>query len=168
MRPRGGDGFTVIELLIAIVVLTVLVGAMGGVFSVSLRTTSETQTRLDGSHNAQITGAYFVKDVQSADIVELGSTACGSGSSLASIAWDDLGTAKRATYRYRTSDKRLVRTFCAAGEANAEVALGNPLPSAPTVTCDIAACGVGTRRVDLIVTSKGGYQFKLTGTRRTS
>lgn len=60
--PHRDDGFTLVELLIAIVVLGVVVLGLGNVLIVAFRNTDATSARLALSHDAQISAAYFAQD----------------------------------------------------------------------------------------------------------
>jgi prepilin-type N-terminal cleavage/methylation domain-containing protein len=62
MRMTDDDGFTLIELLIAIVVLGVIVLGFGNVLIAAFRNTDATSARLQLSHDAQISSAYFAQD----------------------------------------------------------------------------------------------------------
>lgn len=63
--PRREAGFTLVELLIAIVIIGVITVPLANALMGSLRNTGETQNRLELSHDAQMTAAYFAKDVSS-------------------------------------------------------------------------------------------------------
>lgn len=91
-RSAGDDsGFTLIELLMVSVLLPLVMGALAAALIVSIDTTSSTKDRLSGSVDAQLTGAYFVRDSQGAGFVTTTTSApwgsstglpqvCGSGS----------------------------------------------------------------------------------------
>jgi prepilin-type N-terminal cleavage/methylation domain-containing protein len=78
-RIRSEDGFTLPELLIAIVILAIIVGPMAMAFAVTFRTETDTGNRLSLSGDAQIASAYFGTDVQSADLVVKGALSDGAG-----------------------------------------------------------------------------------------
>ncbi len=60
---RADSGFTLVELLIVIALMSVLMGALGMAFSVMMSQTAATQTRMEVSHDAQLATAYFAEDV---------------------------------------------------------------------------------------------------------
>jgi prepilin-type N-terminal cleavage/methylation domain-containing protein len=64
-RPRGDAGFTLVELLLAIVVLGIIAVPLGDALISFFRNTTATSDRLAESHDAQISSAYFAQDVQS-------------------------------------------------------------------------------------------------------
>jgi prepilin-type N-terminal cleavage/methylation domain-containing protein len=68
MTPKAGRddrGATLIELLVAIVILAVIVVPLGDALISFLRNTTSTTYRLSESHDAQIASAYFAQDVAS-------------------------------------------------------------------------------------------------------
>jgi prepilin-type N-terminal cleavage/methylation domain-containing protein len=69
-QPRARtseDGFTLVELLMAIVILGIIIGPLSAGFFIALRTTDETSNRRAGSHDAQLLSIYLPPDVQNAD-----------------------------------------------------------------------------------------------------
>jgi prepilin-type N-terminal cleavage/methylation domain-containing protein len=67
-RPRGDDGFTLVELLVSIVILGFIMAAVTGVVISYLKDTNSTVGRLQESHDAQISAAYFTQDAESAGL----------------------------------------------------------------------------------------------------
>ena len=122
---RSEAGFTLIELLVVLVVLPLIMGAVAAAVIGELNTTSQsdphgTFVRLADSHDAQITSAYFVRDVQSASEVSAAPTAiCGStdllgGQQLLGLEWTE-GSATTFEVSYgvsATSPLTLVRVYC--------------------------------------------------------
>lgn len=67
---RSNDrGFTLIEILVAVVIGTVLTGALFQAIFVGLRTLDDTNQRIAGSNDTQLVAAYFTSDVASAESV---------------------------------------------------------------------------------------------------
>jgi prepilin-type N-terminal cleavage/methylation domain-containing protein len=60
---RRDAGFTLIELLISILILGVIIVPLGNAVIGLIRNTDATSDRLALSHDAQISGAYFARDV---------------------------------------------------------------------------------------------------------
>jgi prepilin-type N-terminal cleavage/methylation domain-containing protein len=64
-RPRGDEGVTLIELLVAIVLLGIIAVPLGSALISFFHNNNATNDRLAESHDAQIASAYFAQDVQS-------------------------------------------------------------------------------------------------------
>ena len=60
---RSDAGFTLVELLLVIVILGVITTPLGNVIVAALRNHQATSDRLELSHDAQISAAYFAHDV---------------------------------------------------------------------------------------------------------
>lgn len=77
---RGADeGFTLIELVIAVAILGLVMSAMCAAMLVALRTDKETEQRLGKSNDVQYAATWFAEDVASANSVSAGGTAvCGA------------------------------------------------------------------------------------------
>lgn len=63
LTPRRDDGFTLIELLIAIVILGVITIPLADVVISVFDNTDATSARMTLSHDAQISAAFFARDV---------------------------------------------------------------------------------------------------------
>ena len=63
---REERGFTLVELLVSMVIMSLLIGAIGSALVVSFRTTDATNQRMAENHDVQITSSYLANDVQSA------------------------------------------------------------------------------------------------------
>jgi prepilin-type N-terminal cleavage/methylation domain-containing protein len=77
---RADAGFTLPELLVAIVVLSLIIGAIAQALITMLDNNAAPSARFSDSVNAQITGTYFVRDVQGASAVTTDQTLYSSGS----------------------------------------------------------------------------------------
>ncbi len=124
------DGFTLMELVIALGIGTLFIGAIGTAFAIGLRTTEETANQVGEAAGAQIVGTWFLADVQSAE--QIGGDRCGvSPSDVVEVftrstavdppqeryvVWwlDAAGTGENASYD-------LNRTECGAGPNQAAV-----------------------------------------------
>lgn len=63
--PGADDGFTLVELIIAIVIMGIITVPLGEVIYGFLRNTDATMARLLESHDVQIASAYWAQDVAS-------------------------------------------------------------------------------------------------------
>jgi prepilin-type N-terminal cleavage/methylation domain-containing protein len=73
------DGFTLIEALVAIVILGVITLALGNVVIGFVKNTDATSDRLALSHDAQITAAYFATDVATVGVRDYSQLPDGTG-----------------------------------------------------------------------------------------
>jgi prepilin-type N-terminal cleavage/methylation domain-containing protein len=62
-RVRGEAGFTLVELLVAIVIMGIITVPLSDVVISALKHTGTTSDRLALSHDAQISSSYFARDV---------------------------------------------------------------------------------------------------------
>ena len=101
LRDAGDDGFTLIELVVALVILPLIMGAIAFAIFVTLQDQSGLSTKISDSVDSQVTSTYFVRDVESALYLttdkappttpwksSAGASVCGTGTSLlVSFAW---------------------------------------------------------------------------------
>lgn len=140
---QSDAGFTLPELLLAIVISTVLVGSIANAFISGLRTVDETSSRLADSFDAQLVTRYLVADVQSAsssDIKVDGRftllTGCADSTDdvLRLLSPGRSGPATATRYELRTAGttKELVRHHCgdlSASTTPLSVVVGHDLTS---------------------------------------
>jgi prepilin-type N-terminal cleavage/methylation domain-containing protein len=183
MRPTRDDGFTVIELLIALTVSGLILAPLAAAIFVGFRTTGDTQTRLAQSDSANVLAAYFIPDVQNASILGFGATQldCGSASGPVDIALTWLPyQAASSTVGYYTADvggkTELRRRVCRGDDIVAEVKVLGNVTGGVTPACVNSAGGACNgslsdwRSVTLAVTQQAPgdspYQTTLTASRR--
>lgn len=192
--PRRDEGFSLIELIIAIGLLGVVFGVLALVMVTALATNRDTRERLDETRDEQLVAAYFASDVAGATVVASGAASeCGTGTALvelrgASFAAGTPPTASRtrATYVFSTATVdgvltgTLVRRFCESASAppyatpTSTTTLAQTLAAtAPVVTCSTAgvagACSADTTTISVrFERLSGGEPFVLSATRRTS
>ena len=102
----GEVGLSLIELLIVIVVLPLVIGAAVDAFITSFRTSNSVQSRISQSHDAEITSAYFVRDVQSVTLISTNpSPLCGTGAKqVLGVEWPGgLGPGQMVAVSYVTT-----------------------------------------------------------------
>jgi prepilin-type N-terminal cleavage/methylation domain-containing protein len=171
MRSANEEGFTLIELIIAIAILGIVIPSLGGAVIALLHNSNATNQRLVQSHDAQIAAAFFANDVESADVSPtatspLSSTdgRCDNGATpILRLAWTEYDTTQGvasphvAAYKlavYGTSGPAsapvLHRYFCTG--ANHGSALS--LTSSVVIASNLASLGSATAVVD---SCPGGY-----------
>lgn len=161
---RDEDGFTLIEMVIAVMVLGVVIASIAMGMIVMFRTTEETTQRLSESPDLQIAAAYFGSDVQSAQSFTgtCGSPPAGS-TTLVTLSWIDPGadpasgagagdTTRVASYVLSdgaTQNDELVRWYCDGSGPAVSTTLVNYVKPAttPAVECSPAPCGGTTETV---------------------
>lgn len=132
---RSADGFSLIELLIAIAVLGVILPALGTAFYVSARTVDGTTDRVTSSAATTLATADFGRDIQSALTVSTGSVAtCGPvpGTALFTVTRSD------GIVTWFSSGDAIGRHACLG--TTSTTTLPVELDSAPTITCLPLAC----------------------------
>jgi prepilin-type N-terminal cleavage/methylation domain-containing protein len=115
---RNDEGVTLIELLMAIIILSIIIVPLSNALIVVMRNTDDINRRLNESHDIQIATAYFAQDVQNTGVrdwtsvgsqftlkqsIELNAPydsglyfPCGSAgtpNAIVRFAWDDPSTA---------------------------------------------------------------------------
>jgi prepilin-type N-terminal cleavage/methylation domain-containing protein len=113
----GDDGFTLVELLLAIVIMGVITVPLTSVVIGYLRNTDTTTARLLRSHDVQIASAYWAQDIASIgqrnaqrvlqpSIQQPAMTPspdCEFTGTIATFAWDDFANAAVVTVAYRVT-----------------------------------------------------------------
>lgn len=144
------DGLSLIELLLAITITTILLVPLGYAFYFGMRGTSDTQTRLLQSNKATVLASFFVPDVQNAIGAQLGqSDAATCGAAAAKTANLLLTLADGTTVSYYVvpggggSPGSLWRRPC-NGAPQAQIRLISSLAATQPVpnvfSCDTAGC----------------------------
>lgn len=155
MRARGDDGVTLLELVVVIMVLGIIVPVISASIITGLKTAEGTADRIGLSHDAKLTGIYLVPDIQSAETVTLGSSACTSatGTPIASFAWDEDGVSVLTTYVADTTKHDLVRTVCrdAIQQDDRTVTVANNLSDTAIIATCAPSCGAFARTVTFVV-----------------
>jgi len=183
MPRRSGreQGFTLVELLLTIAILSLIMGTLAAAFITTAHSTVGIAARFSQSHDAQIASAYLATDVQSN--WALTNTPCGSaGTPVLNFGYAD---GSIATYAYGSvgSETHLTRTYCSGGSVQSAVVAvrnggGTPDalcfngPSDPGTACSVASTPQPNKvriRIPERNSSSGAvdYTYRLEGARRT-
>lgn len=180
-RTGSTDGFTLVELLVAITILVVITGPLASAVVMALRTTGDATDRLARSHDIQTTETTFASDVQSSRALEVltgAASGCGHPTAfLLRLSWTDTQP-RIVTYTVETDagsgETQMVRWTCTAGTSSNRRVLAHVLSPtvAPDLQCQPVACDVATPQrpqdVRLELTDAAGERFVLRGTRRVA
>jgi prepilin-type N-terminal cleavage/methylation domain-containing protein len=90
--PRDERGFTLVELLVAITILGIIMGAIGAMIATAFRTSTTVSAQLNGSRGPKVVSRYWVPDVEEADRVEPGAGGCGSGNPVVTFTSTSFGS----------------------------------------------------------------------------
>lgn len=129
------DGFTLIELVIAIGILSMVFAVVATAYILSLKVSDEDTKRFSDSQDGAVTSAYWIRDVQSAKILSKTVVQCGAaGSLLLSATWDDVeGATQKVEYRTNTVNGLLQVTRTACGTPASTTIIASHLSSASVI-----------------------------------
>lgn len=187
--PRPDAGFTLIEVLIVVVILPLVMGAVSVAIITTLRNDTGVSTKLSDSHDAQITSAYLVRDVQSSFKLSTGPSTplCGTGNQVLGVE-SNLNPGPAIYVSYVTemlgSSPALVRNFCRGGTTPSSSTVAHDLAGTsntdamvtPTCTLSDSTCvsdaaagpisSVDVATIEITVTEVSGYEYSLTAAPR--
>jgi prepilin-type N-terminal cleavage/methylation domain-containing protein len=170
---RDDSGFTLVELLVSIVILGAIMAPLTGVVIGFFKNSAATQARLNESHDAQITAAYFAQDVQALGVRDYDVTGTayypllqsvepgvapdaglypcgdvGSPAAIVRLAWDEFSSSAltahtRVHVAYVLEGTELHRLLCDASAAPTTDDVVAHNITAASVTCLTASGGTG-------------------------
>jgi prepilin-type N-terminal cleavage/methylation domain-containing protein len=169
-RCRGEAGVSLIELIIAMALSSVLMVPLGAGLYFGLRSTADTQIRLTQSNRATLLSSYFSADVQGANAAATGTAESTSVCGTAVVTADLLlsrpdGTSVSYSRGAGASATDWMRRTCAGGTVTSSVRVIRNLAGAPTLTCALApSCAVTLTQTD--PSGRGSYTTDLQASRR--
>lgn len=139
-------GFTLIEVLIVLGLMPILVGGISVAIITIYQDQRGVSTRLSDSHDAQITSAYFVRDVQQGTSVSTATTPLCAPSGvvtaqLVGLSWQPSGAPKTSvTYAVTSvgSGSALVRYDCTGAAAAATTTVSHSVSTTTPTTVSVA------------------------------
>lgn len=178
-RLREDGGFTLVEMMVAAVILSIVVAPLTASVLLGLLTVTQSQSRVTHSADEQLVASYFNTDVQSATTAGTGAYCSGGGAELV-LAWTDPKTTQSRQVAYVVSGAELTRIVCVDGSETRRLPVATSLTSSAPVTVQcaqtpptFAACTTSDpRQVRISITEAGetfqadDYTFSLTATRR--
>jgi prepilin-type N-terminal cleavage/methylation domain-containing protein len=160
-RARTSEqGFTLVELVVSIVILTLITGALGAAFVTAINSTKGSEQRTKSSNDAQIIAGFLTRDAQAAGgtdpatgvadptlgVSTTDAAGCAvTGSLLMRFKWIDRSAATDipmvASYTYAAGSQEIARTVCTNGGSPVRHVLGrnvitNGSPQSPFGWCN--------------------------------
>lgn len=177
VRRQGDEsGFTLIELLVVVVVLPLLMGGVAAMIMTVFQNTAPkdpagTSTRLADSRDAQLSSAYFVRDVQGASLISTSSVplcapVASPGEQLLGLEWLSGTSTVDVTYAVEdTAPPSLVRNYCVSPTTPSSfpVAPMTSTPVAPHIFSNLAVATVGACPSSVGAFGSGGTTCALSG-----
>ena len=145
-------------MIVAVVITSMILGALAAVFVTSSRSTSATSHRSNQAGDAQIIASFLVKDAQAAGGVDpqtglndptlgvftIGSSSCSVTGTVLRFRWlDRSGVASYEDAVYRLSGNRLTRTRCETPLAGGSTTPTPATTLANTIESSSATCTTG-------------------------
>jgi Tfp pilus assembly protein PilW len=184
-RVRDESGVTLVELVIAIMLLGIIIVPLTASFIFGIRATSDSTDRLSEARSPLFTSTFFAGDAESATTITTGGTpACGTGTNVISFSWTETPVPSGTPTTFRASyvvvgsgaDQKLVRNWCAgASPVNAATVapvladVANPVTVACTDAAGAAvACAGKPARITLTGQLPKAQPFSVVATRRAT
>ncbi|TDO64046.1 prepilin-type N-terminal cleavage/methylation domain-containing protein [Kribbella sp. VKM Ac-2571] len=191
-RPRSDAGFTIVELLVAVVILGVITVPLSNAVIGILHNAQGTSARLELSHDAQIAGAYFAADAATLGVrdyvtepvgggvafnrsfyVGSGGPACGP-SSIVKILSDNWqgGSAATDVVSYFVDGTDLRRAKCERGSTtpSSNTVVAHHVKTVGALKCKPSCSDNAPQTLELTLTvataQADDYTFTLSGQRR--
>lgn len=180
-RPQ--QGFTILELMVALVIGAMLVGTASMALMLVMRVDRSSNTGISGANSAFQTGGRFVDDVSSVatvpgvtEVVSAGTTGCANATALLRLVGPGTSDAVLVRSYHRVTDgdsTTLVRRECSGADLTAALAAPadsttvvtelDPASGSVSVSCDGGAVSSSCRIVSMTVLTSSGQEFTVRG-----
>lgn len=171
-------GVTLVELIVAIAISAIIIGAITNAIFVGFRTTDKTTTRLSESHDTQLVATYFPPDVSSSRYVPISllpgdspagcSGITGGGQNVVLLPFAPRpNAADPITVAYRIEGTNLVRYKCGVSGVADRVAVATGISAASAAKSTSGSGTTEQRTVTITVTETSGRMFQVSGHPRT-
>ena len=182
-RLRGEAGMTLVELMMAMTIMTIIMVPVTAGLLVGLRTTDETRTRLVGSDDAQTLAQWLPADIastgsQSGDVVATptSNTDCSGLSNALRLKWRETQGSTTNTYvaayaivQNGAGDYQLVRYFCTNSGTAATHVVARHLASSSAVSVSTSGTKISMTVSEANTpTETTNYTFTISGNRRSA
>jgi len=189
MTRRGGTrregGFTLVEMLVAVVIEAMIVGALGAAFIGITRGTSQVDQSLSQSGDARIAAAYVISDAANSSGPEISltdTTSCGdatppvAGTETPVVRFDwsspsSSGSTTPIVVIYYLVSNDLIRRECSNGTLVSDRIVASQVATAtaacsPTANCTGTPTSITVTITETTAANGSQYQYSLTGTFR--
>ena len=179
---RHQAGFTLVEVMIALVVGALILAAAATAMITMLRSNAQSERGLASSNSAFATGSRFGDDVASVgpvagatDLVSTGTTGCGGSTALLRLVGPGTTGVRVWSYHRVTTadDTELIRRTCEGATLGAATAATptalpvvldlNPASGSITVGCDGGAVSSACQVVEMSVQTRSNRSFTVRG-----
>ena len=120
-QVHAQHGFTLVEMLLTITILSLVIGVLTDTLILGLRTTKDTQTRIAQADAQQFIAHYVVRDIVGSVAATPGGTACGVNNAALVTTEQSVPTLSAAdqAVAYSLGTDGLSRSTCAVGATSA-------------------------------------------------
>lgn len=188
-KRADGGGFTLIEVVVALVLLGIIIVPLTAAFIQGIRRTSEIDKRLGRSGDLQRISSWWTRDVGSVNPTGINApdkecpdpaaATSPSDTALLTFSWDDntgdAGTPKSASWVVEGSgaDAKLVRRYCEGGAPISEATLADSfgvagLPALSLVSDKLGGTANFCDSLSCTIKVSGAYAYTLTADRRVA
>jgi len=168
---RSESGFTLVELLVALVVSSIVIGGITSILIITLQSYPQSATKISQSDNPELLTSYFLPDAQSTgsgDGIQLNPTSgvpCAPPADKLRLTWSNFdSSAVTYTVDYCLVGSELIRYYQQGSGPVTQTVVGRNIQSVvPVATIDSVGLDVTTS--DLI--NGAPYKYEVSASRRT-